>query len=124
MHGSIQALERWSHNGTEVLIITSSAPSTMDANCAWLDKHLRCAHTLNPIPYRIIQVDYAEGKNKVCLEEGVTHYVDDRYKTCINLAKDLEQVYLYNAPYNEGRPVPDNVQRVNTLTGVINHIMR
>ena len=111
VHGSIPALKRWRAEGNTITFITASAPSTMDANMEWLDKWLGG-------PYQIWRVNSQDGKVKMTEDLGITHFVDDRFKTCNELAEHLEQVYLMDAPCNRGRIPKANVTRVRSLRKV------
>lgn len=118
VRGSIAALTHWwggaNRLRNDIIIVTASAKSTMDANNEWLDKWLK-------IPYEIHSVTYQEGKIAKLKELGVTHFVDDRFKTCNDLADHLEHVYLFDAPCNRGRTTKANVTRVRSLQKAINH---
>jgi uncharacterized HAD superfamily protein len=113
VYGSIPALKRWRDAGNEILIVSATAKSTIAANCEWLTKHLGT-------PYRMVRTTHQEGKVKTLKELGVTHFVDDRFKTCNQLADHLEHVYLFDAPCNRGRIPKANVTRVNSLRRVFN----
>ena len=114
MRGSIQALEDWVYNtDNTIVIITASAKSTMDANIEWLHKYL-------VVPFEIHRVAYQEKKSDTCNKLGVTHFVDDRFKTCNDLIRDgLETTYLYNSTHNEGREPDEGVVRVDNLRQAI-----
>jgi hypothetical protein len=114
MRGSIQALQEWSDKGNDIIIVTASANSTMDANKKWLDKWLNR-------PYVLSRVDAHEGKVKALVNLGCTHYVDDRYRTCQQLADHLKHVYLFDDIHNRGREIKENVTRVRSLRKVFNH---
>lgn len=114
-YGSLPALKQWRDRGNKIQFVTASADSVMPVNIAWLDKHLGQ-------PYSISNVSMTGSKSATLKQMGVTHFVDDRFKTCRILSKILDQVYLFNAPYNIGRETAPNVMRVNTLRQMFNHM--
>jgi hypothetical protein len=115
MHGAVPALHRWMDKGNRLEIITASAKSTMDANCEWLDKWINRKYTIH-------RVSWQEGKLDVCNRLGVTHFVDDRFKTCNDLVKGgLKQAYLVSAKHNEGREPDEGVVRVSGVKKAIEH---
>lgn len=118
MPGSIKALRNFYAKGYEILIVTAAAPSTMQANIDWLNAHLKR-------PYVIDRVDTSIGKLAKLQELGVTHYVDDRFRTCNELSDHLDFIYLYNAKCNMGREIQKpNVLRVFDLKEVIRHFVK
>lgn len=117
VRGSIQALNEWKARGNKITIITASAPSTMEANDKWLKKYYD-----RDGDFEIHRVSHQEGKLETIKELGVTHFVDDRFKTCNELADHLEYAYLMDAACNRGRKTKANVIRVSSLRQVIKHI--
>jgi hypothetical protein len=109
---SLDTLRNWIDSGGDLLIITASAKSTMLANCDWLDTNLRK-------PYKIIRVNHADGKMKAIKEHGVTQFVDDRFKTMVDLAPHLEVGYLYSDTHNQGRKPPENIKRIRSLKEIL-----
>ena len=61
-------------------------------------------------------------KAKYVEEYGLEWFVEDRYKNALAVAEVCETVYLINKTYNEGRPVPDNVIRVNGWQEILGSI--
>jgi hypothetical protein len=112
MAGSVKALRGLYAKGIDIVIVTASAKSTMLTNKAWLDVWIKR-------PYIIHQVNSGLEKKGKLLELGVTHFVDDRYKTCADLVGHLKGVYLYDAVHNRGRE-QDGITRVTSLREVIN----
>ena len=116
MKGSIQALRGWYARGNEILIVTAAAESTMETNKNWLNKWLAR-------PYTIERVNSKDGKIDKLLELEVTHYVDDRFRTCCELAPHLEHVYLFDATCNRGRePEFENVTRIKSLRDMLHKL--
>lgn len=109
---SLRVLRSWISDGNRLIIITASAKSTMDVNRRWLDTHLRRS-------YDIIRTNHAEGKVKAIQEHGVTRFVDDRFKTMVDLAPYLEKGYLFSDNHNQGRKPPKNIKRVRSLSEVV-----
>jgi len=114
VRGSIQSLRQWKNKGNKIVIVTASAPTTMDANNEWLKKYFSLAQD-----YTIHRVSHQEGKLKKLMELGITHFVDDRFKTCNELADYMTEVFLMDAPCNRGRTPKANVTRVRSLQKVI-----
>jgi hypothetical protein len=114
VHGSIPALKRWRDQGNEIVFVTASAESTMKANAEWLDKWLGQ-------PYTLVRVQSHDSKTEYLVKLGVTHYIDDRFKTCNDLADHLTHVYLFDAYCNRGRKTKANVTRVRSLRKMFNH---
>lgn len=118
MRGSIQALERYYDTiQRKVIFVTASAESTMKANKEWLDKWLT-------VPYVIYRVDHGTGKVGMITQLNITHYIDDRFKTCMDLSKYIDTVYLYDAPYNRGRELRENIIRVSNLNQAVVHFLK
>lgn len=117
MPGSIEALTLY-FDITEkpIHIVTASAPSTMDANEDFLKRNL-------PVPYKIYRTDYQGTKLGTIQKLELTGFVDDRFRTCNELAPHLEQVFLYNAMYNRGREPDPSVIRIDTLDDIFIHLI-
>ena len=64
-----------------------------------------------------IQPDFFEitqDKLPVCQKHGVTHFVDDRFKTCLETAGAGIKTYLFSWPHNEFHKCEDyNITRVS-----------
>jgi hypothetical protein len=108
MRDSIEALNYWRDVGHDILIITATAKSTMDANIQWLKKYLG-------LPYTIVRTDASSGKAKPIFEYGVTHFVDDRFKTCLDLSPILTTSFIYDSLHNRREIPRSNMIRINSL---------
>lgn len=69
------------------------------------------------LPYNLTRVEQHADKQHVVESMGITHYVEDRYRTACELAALGLRVYLIDAPYNR-RDLPRNVTRCYTWDDV------
>jgi phosphoglycolate phosphatase-like HAD superfamily hydrolase len=109
--GSVEALRAFYIKYGEVVIITAREPSdaVMQVTKLWCDK-------VFDFPYEIHFVASSHEKKKEMLRLGIRHYVDDRFKTAVNLSEILHTSFLFNRPWNGNRlHGMDNIKRVDTL---------
>lgn len=122
IEGSIDALETWHHGMNEpLLFVTAREPShpVKQATYAWLDKHLFKAE------YEVIFVESSTDKVKVLHNRNIRYFVDDRYRTCHTLCRQLSTMYMFNQNWNTGRPVTAmNIQRISDLMEMIDDLDR
>ncbi|RKX17825.1 MAG: hypothetical protein DRP51_10210 [Candidatus Zixiibacteriota bacterium] len=102
-----------------ILIITAREPSdaVMQVTKLWCSQNL-------PFPVDIEFCASSADKFEVIQRRGVTHFIDDRFKTAQVLSPVLEHSYLLNSPWNTGRvePLNYNVRRVDTIWGMKLHM--
>jgi len=99
-----------------ITIITARHPITEIVTRRWLEKWYP------GLQFDLQLVDSSHNKRRICEDLGVTHYVDDRYKTVCELAKTLDTVFCYDWPYNR-RPLPPNAIRAYKLNDVLNTML-
>lgn len=113
---SIEALETWHHGmGEEILFVTAREPShpVKQATHKWLRKHL-------DLPYEVIFVESSTDKKQVLKDRGIKYFVDDRYRTCHALAPQLTMMFMFNQPWNTGRPATaTNIKRISSLNEMV-----
>ena len=111
------------HNIVDVLdiervkVVSARHPSTEIVTKRWLEKWFPS------LQFETHIINRGSQKRKACEELNITHFVEDRYKTVLDLAKTLNTVFIYDAVYNE-RPVPDNVIRVSKLNDVAQWLLK
>ena len=66
---------------------------------------------LNGMPHDFLMVG-RDCKLSYCKEKEIKIFVEDRYRNALKLAEYCDTVYLINKTYNVGRPVPENIIRV------------
>jgi len=102
-------------NPVPITIISARHQSTINVTEKWWEKWFR------GLPFSLYLVENHLEKRRVCEDLGVTHFIDDRYKTVCDLAKTLDTVFCLDWPYNR-RPLPQNAIRVNKLNDMIPYL--
>jgi uncharacterized HAD superfamily protein len=67
---------------------------------AWL-QHVLGAKTFSRV--RLIAMGDHDGKADYIKQSGLKYFVDDRYQTCLDLARQGITPLVFNQPWNEGR---------------------
>lgn len=75
----------------------------------------------NHIPYNQLKVGH-DCKFKYTVENGLRIFIEDRYRNAVKLAEYCNTVYLVNKTYNLGRPVPENIVRVEGWHDILEHL--
>jgi len=57
-----------------------------------------------------------------CQATGIKVFVEDRYRNALKLADYCDTVYLINKTYNLGRPVPENIIRVEGWHDILEYL--
>lgn len=103
-------------NGCPINIITARNPIIKEATETYLKR------MFPGINFRIYFKDCHE-KIDILKEINTKIFVEDRYKTVCELVENnsdfIQTVFLVNRPWNEGRPVPFGVNRINHLYEIL-----
>lgn len=125
--GINDAIQEWQHkalplNGADIAIknfyakhkrpiniVTARSVKTMDGAQKWWDEWIGTPVNWNVVHTHGSKVKFFE-KNKCW------HYIDDRFKTCEQVADVVSNVYCMNADCNKGRMFKSkNIKRINNL---------
>lgn len=73
------------------------------------------------IKYEVYFTD-GKQKTKVLKNLGITYFVDDRFKTCNELAGKIDHVFCLNQPWNMGRTLDRRVIRLNKIDDLLKYL--
>ena len=113
VNGSLVALHKISRDfhGVPIQIITAREPSdaVKQVTYLWCDLNFT-------FDYEITFCSTSEDKLAIMKEKNIEYYVDDRFKTAVELAPIMKRSYLFNAPWNiRDDKLPANVKRIDSL---------
>lgn len=72
----------------------------------------------NHIPYDYLMVGH-DCKYDYAKKTALSVFVEDRYRNALKLAEYCDTVYMINKTYNLGRPIPENIIRVEGWHGIL-----
>jgi len=77
--------------------------------------------SVHDIPYDMMFLGITD-KLQHAINNGIEYFVEDRYKTAVELSKHCRTVFLMSYLYNQNRPLPDNVIPVTGWTEIVRHL--
>ena len=75
----------------------------------------------NHLPYDYLMVGH-DCKYDYAKKTALLIFVEDRYRNALKLAEYCNIIYLVNKTYNLGRPVPENIVRVEGWHDILEHL--
>jgi uncharacterized HAD superfamily protein len=109
--GAIEALKAFADSIDEICIVTARE----DSDAVRQVTNLWC-HQNFDFAFDIHYVGTPEDKDETLQRLGITHFVDDRFKTAVHIAEFINTSFILNQPWNRRRDkVPGNVIRIDSL---------
>ena len=102
-------------SGESIHYVTARVGQNKRATEEWLEKN-------TGLPFVLQQCRGAE-KCSLLYNDGVSHYIDDRFKTVNHVGKYIPYTFLMSRPWNTGRqPIPQ-VRRIYSLRDATEHYL-
>ena len=109
LNNSIEFLEELYYTTKKPLFFITARPSTSkDGTEKWLKKHLK------DIPFCLFLTGNGH-KNFYIEVNSLQYFVDDRFKTCMEVSPIVKKVFLFDSPWNQRPITKSNVVRIKNL---------
>jgi hypothetical protein len=95
-----------------ICIVTARPSCTADITYNWLSENL-------PVPFVCYMVDQPRDKAAILTEIKCVSFVDDRYRTVVELDDHIAWPVLYKQDWNQGRPYRPTLVEIRDLRDMI-----
>lgn len=113
---TLRAVHALDKQGIRQVVVTGRADQFQDASSRWLKRQFP------RVPLKLVTTNHFESngrvsvtKGQVCIEEGITHMVDDAPAHLETLDRDLTSGFLQEQPWNAGVETPGIIRVVSPL---------
>jgi len=119
--GAVKVVHELQKDGASVVVITSRPESMSDQTFSWLKKHFPSLAKANSVHFtsHFFHKETGVTKSDICRNLGVKVFVDDAPFHVQDVAPVVEEVLLFDAPWNRGYVLTlQNIRRVHSWSEI------